>query len=442
MKPQIPAKWLFNNIGFFKYSFPFATFLTWMWLIPLNGYLSSYISINNPSFSFITGQGVGLLIVGISKNWNLITKLKTLFIIITVFFTLLLFPAQKVFALHILLVTIGISSSPLILFAILHLKYTKQLLLNALGAFILAFSLCFITEITPINYQTKIIIILLIFAAGMLPFKPSASENYQKINLGPYYFLLTVFYLTGGMLYSYIIQNLIQKTFLSIPEHFYYLIGIFAGAWLFKYKKEAPVLGAIASGILAFSFIQEKQPLLHFLSNFTLQVSFGFVEIFIILFIIMKIKHYTQAAFLLFSMCLGIFLGQSITMTLNQEILLSIGIVAGNIVMIITLFILFFSKPIADQGILSSKKAESDATNNAKTIGLQYVDRGILNRAYYRLSEKEYQVLLYTLDKNTIKNISSKLQISESTVKTYLSRIYEKFNITSKKQLIDLFLKK
>jgi len=272
--------------------------------------------------------------------------------------------------------------------------------------------------------------------------KPAASENYQKINLGSYYFLLTVYYITGGMLYSYIIQNLIQKTFLSIPEHFYYLIGIFAGAWMFKNKKEAPVLGAIASGILAFSFIQEKQPLLHFLSNFTLHVSFGFIEIFIILFIVIKIKHYTQAAFLLFSMCLGIFLGQLITITLNQEILLSIGIVAGNIVMIITLFILFFSKPIAEEKILPSNKAEPNVTDNATIIGLQYVDRDILNRAYYRLSEKEYQVLLYTLNKNTIKKISSVLQISESTVKTYLSRIYEKFNITSKKQLIDLFLKK
>jgi len=276
----------------------------------------------------------------------------------------------------------------------------------------------------------------------MLSLKPAASEDYQKINLGSYYFLLTVYYVTGGMLYSYIIQNLIQKTFLSIPEHFYYLIGIFAGACLFKYRKEAPVLGAIASGILAFSFIQEKQPLLHFFSNFTLQFSFGFIEIFIILFIIMKIKHYTQAAFLLFSMCLGIFLGQLITMTLNQEILLSIGIVAGNIVMIITLFILFFSKPITDERIRPSKKAEPDITNNTTTIELQYVDRDILNRAYYRLSEKEYQVLLYILDKNTIKNISSELHISESTVKTYLSRIYEKFNIQSKKQLIDLFLKK
>jgi len=141
-------------------------------------------------------------------------------------------------------------------------------------------------------------------------------------------------------------------------------------------------------------------------------------------------------------MCLGIFLGQLITITLNQEILLSIGIVAGNIVMIITLFILFFSKPITDERNRPSKKAEPDITNNTITVGLQYVDRDILNRAYYRLSEKEYQVLLYILNKNTIKNISSELHISESTVKTYLSRIYEKFNIESKRQLIDLFLRK
>ncbi|TYB36217.1 MAG: hypothetical protein FXF49_00890 [Flexistipes sinusarabici] len=442
MKLQIPAKWYFNNIGFFKYSFPFAAFLTWMWLIPLKGYLSSYISINNPSFSFILGQGAGLLIIGVFKSWHLITRLKTLFIILTVSFSLLLFQAQNTFALHIFLIMIGISSAPLILFAILYLKYSGQLFLNALGAFILAFSLCLITEIIPTNYQTKIIIILLIFAAGIYSLKPSASENYQKINIGSYYFLLTVFYVTGGMLYSYIIQNLTQKTFLSIPEHLYYLIGIFAGAWLFKYKKEAPVLAAIASGILAFSFIHEKYPLLHFLSNFTLQVSFGFIEIFIILFIVTEIKHYAQAAFLLFTMCLGIFLGQLITATLNDEILLSTGVVTGNIVMIVTLFILFFSKPIADKRIIPFKKTESDATNSLTTVGLQYVDNNLLNRAYYRLSEKEYQVLLYTLDKNTIKNISSELQISESTVKTYLSRIYEKFNVTSKKQLIDLFLKK
>jgi DNA-binding CsgD family transcriptional regulator len=54
------------------------------------------------------------------------------------------------------------------------------------------------------------------------------------------------------------------------------------------------------------------------------------------------------------------------------------------------------------------------------------------------LSDREYRVLIGTLERKNFREIASELSISESTVKTYMRRIYEKMGVKGKKELLQM----
>lgn len=57
----------------------------------------------------------------------------------------------------------------------------------------------------------------------------------------------------------------------------------------------------------------------------------------------------------------------------------------------------------------------------------------------YGLSERETEILMLLLEKRSAPYIAEKLFISSNTVKTHIRRIYEKTDVHSREQLIDLF---
>ncbi len=54
------------------------------------------------------------------------------------------------------------------------------------------------------------------------------------------------------------------------------------------------------------------------------------------------------------------------------------------------------------------------------------------------LSEREYAVLERALAGRTYRETACELEISESTVKTYMYRIYEKMGVRGKKKLFEV----
>ena len=59
-------------------------------------------------------------------------------------------------------------------------------------------------------------------------------------------------------------------------------------------------------------------------------------------------------------------------------------------------------------------------------------------RLFYRLSDRESEVMELIARGNTVANIAAKLSVSENTVRTHAKRIYAKLDIHSKQELIDL----
>ncbi|HZD60296.1 MAG TPA: LuxR C-terminal-related transcriptional regulator [Anaerolineae bacterium] len=101
---------------------------------------------------------------------------------------------------------------------------------------------------------------------------------------------------------------------------------------------------------------------------------------------------------------------------------------------------LFFLLAGVSTAYLAGLLHELDAAKRRKAIidfELEETNRCLEPRLRAsKLSKREIQVLILSLEGKTIEQVAQELGISRSTVKTYLSRAYGKLNVSSKKEAI------
>jgi len=420
----------------------FSVFLVWMWSFPLEGYLAVDAHIENSSLYFIIFHGLSFFVVYLCPLEKIIKALFKFLVSIVSLFTILI-PFMESNIIKIVIISIlGFISAPILAYAILFLKKSKNVYAEVSAVFITAFIFQIFLQEVPLYVSFKFIILSLLFSIiSFMNVSECITTFTNLVKINNKRVLIVTFYITGGLLYKYIIPYLKRYDCLEIPEHFYYLAGALIGIFLYKKKRDLPVLFAIVCGILSFSFVHEKNIIFQGISIASLNISFGLIEIFIILNIIKKDLNFKQVASLLLCMCIGIVVGQIFALSEIDEYVLYFGVVFGNLVLIATLFIFYFTKKDYEQSGIETKGSVSK-TSTVADDNLDIYKSEIVKRAKARLSHREYEILNMMLLNKHIKEISEILNISESTVKTHMSRICQKLNVRRKSELIDLFLKK
>lgn len=419
-----------------------SIFLVWMWSLPLEGYLAVDAHIEHSSLYFIIFQGLSLFVVYLYPLEKIIKTLFKFLVSIVSLFTILI-PFMESNIIKIVIISIlGVISAPILVYAILFLKKSKNVYAEVSAVFITAFIFQIFLQEAPLYVSFKFIILSLLFSIiSFMNVSECVTTITNIVKINNKRVLIVTFYITGGLLYKYIIPYFKRYGFLEIPEHFYYLAGVLIGIFLYKKKRDLPVLFAIVCGILSFSFVHEKNIIFQIISIASLNISFGLIEIFIILNIIKRDLNFKQVVSLQLCMCIGIVVGQLFALSEIDEYVLYFGVVLGNLVLIATLFIFYFTKKDYEQSVTEAKGSVSK-TSTVADDNIDIYKSEIVKRAQARLSPRENEILNLMLLKKHIKEISEILNISESTVKTHMSRIYQKLNVRSKSELIDLFLKK
>jgi len=294
--------------------------------------------------------------------------------------------------------------------------------------------------------KTKFLVI------GLLPLFSILSDNFDngerdfKLNLS-YTPFIYFFYLIGGIMYGHISPAYQKTCFFEGFEQFYYIIAVVLGYLLMKFDKSIALFGGIILGMLAFSLVNIEKSLFYNLSMYFLQSAFGMIEIFIMIFVLSQSPVYKAISVIFSSMCLGILSGTFISLYLSNYIWIIATI--GNIFLTISAGILIFIER-RKKDEQKEKKEEIEKENIDKTIDYKIKldnatnsDNNIYLKALKkRLSTKEYQVLILFLDRKTYKEIAEEIGISESTVKTYMKRIFEKEGVSGKKELLEKLGKK
>ena len=255
-----------------------------------------------------------------------------------------------------------------------------------------------------------------------------------KINIPMYFFILiTIVFITAGATYGYV-YPLLEKLYWI--ERFYNVLPFvivvpFAGIIADKLGRKYLIYIGISFLGLSFAFTNLEVNLLsYFLVQNTLQPGWAFVDTYVWVMAADISYTYKNTKYLLYGpacLVLGTALGQIVTYFMIQA-----SIEYSLIISFISHLPLFFAVALLSripETLLSKSDLNEENLNN---IMIPYIDT---------LSEREKEVALYLLKNYSNSEIGETLHISISTVKTHSTRIYKKLNVSSKKQLRELFSK-
>ncbi|MCX7990607.1 MAG: LuxR C-terminal-related transcriptional regulator [Proteobacteria bacterium] len=408
----------------------------------MNGSLLAESGIDNGISFFLTSHSIMLLGFFWFKK-KIINKTAPIFIVLTSLLTIF-FPYTKYFY-RISLFFIGLTSAFFVLKVVSELKFSKNpSLYSALGLSIGTVLLFLMCKLSFLSLEERFFIVGILPLVSLFNKKDNTDEYFyqEKLNIS-YTPFIYFFYLIGGIMYGFIMPAYQKTCFFEGFELIYYIVACFLGYLLMKFDKVVVIFGGIIFGMLAFSFVQIEKNIFYNISMFFLQSAFGMIEVFILVFVLEQSPVHRAISALFTSMCLGILSGNFITLYLSEYT----GVIAtvGNIFLTISSGILLFTErrkkykgEVKTENSIKENKAETENNKEDSIKNIEYLDgQNYFKVLKRRLSPKEFEVFKLFIAKKTYKEIAEELGLSESTVKTYMKRIFDKEGVAGKKELLE-----
>ncbi|BCS95646.1 hypothetical protein DSLASN_12780 [Desulfoluna limicola] len=235
--------------------------------------------------------------------------------------------------------------------------------------------------------------------------------------------LFAMFYISGGLMFGYLAPRVAE---VAIPANSYtlgYLVMIPVGCFLMQRSYDAVIGLSVLLGVAGFTLLSFDSDATLVLGMVLTQASFGVSDMLVVGLTQVKDRRFNEICFIMGTMCFGILSGSLIVMFFGQY--LSVLVAAANIMMVLVLV-------LYNQLRMRQLKLEGQAGQpETDVVGdfLEHPDMACL-------SEMECQVLRHVMEGSTYKTTGEALDIAESTVKTYMQRMFQKFDCTNKKALL------
>jgi DNA-binding CsgD family transcriptional regulator len=247
-----------------------------------------------------------------------------------------------------------------------------------------------------------------------------ADENGSFAGYLPFLF---VYQLVSGVMYGSLMAMYNRYAFFEGIELLFYAGTAFIGAYLVRRGKDTLLVLGILGGMLSFSLLQFRGGLSVNLSMFAFQISAGFIDLFILVLLFTRTDSLRTAGPVFGTVCAGIASGYIISGATGGEGNLVVG--SANLILTIAVFI--FVLFVRKRGMEGGGRTEPEEGPVQRPAGIT-LSPALKNR----LSGQEQAVLDCVLRKKTFRETAENLSLSESSVKTYLKRIYEKMGVTGK----------
>ena len=390
-------------------------YIFWLVSFPMSGFLITQdISPNITSF-FLLSHIFTFATSYFFINIDILKKLINPAILITTILTLL-FPFLKEHSEPIILI-IGITSVFPAIKSILIFKNLSDKVTFSIFSLILGNLLTFIASFLN-HFLVYFFISLCLITIALIPIENDDKNEILKIkniNL----LILFIFYLTGGLMYEFFLPNYLTMAYITNFELIFYILGLLLS--IFFIKKDLDIAFAIGILLSSFSFFLYKlQTILATNTGmYVSQISFGIVDAFFINFIISYIPDFKKMLIIFIVMLTGILLGKQLCVMLNNKLLIIIE--SGNLFLILSAILLFFKNKMERKELIPYGNIEKKIINFQETVFDE-------DATHKKLSEQEKKVLDLLLQNKNYRTIAEKMNISISTVKTYMKRIYEKTN--------------
>ncbi|MFA7534667.1 MAG: helix-turn-helix transcriptional regulator [Desulfuromonadales bacterium] len=407
-------------------AFAFAAFVWWLLAVPMDGPLLAADGVVDAIPFFLLPHTLSLAVIAWACPVRLFRRLAPAGIVLTVALTLAVatWPSE---APH-LLPPLGVCGAFVAIQASCLLRQSPTPILSAALGLVAANLLLIPLHVWPGGGPGLAAIICLPLILLLLRRPALAAEEPPPVGLWRYLPFVLVFHVLSGLMYGFIAPAYNKVAFLPGAELPFYMATVLGGIWLYQKHRDLTLVCGIVLGMVAFILLKSPTPLAGNLSMFTIQAGQGFVDIFLLAYLLSFPQPLRSFGFGLATLCLGIAAGrwlESLQSGLTETIVLT-----GQVVINLSVIALYLlsrrpqpAPPIAAPAppiAPPMPEAHSHIPDNIRLL----------------LSEREYLVLARSLEGSSYRHTAAELGISESTVKTYMKRICDKLGAVGKKDLL------
>ncbi len=404
-----------------------AAYDLWLLAFPLQGYF--FLKMNGPeNFSwFVIPHTAGFFLAawfGHRINFRVVSLLAgTLTAVLTAVYPFL--PHLQ----NYLLIPIGITSAFLIVRIGCLLRCSRNpVMASALGLALGNVLLGITLWVNPPKEALFPLLGIFLLSQVPAPFYPQKKEPLG--DLLRYLPFIFAFYLLIGTFYVCLMPFYVRYYYFNGSELLFYIGAVLSSAVLFRKKPDYSLVIGVGMGVFAVAFLHSFTRLTSNLAMYAVQAAAGFMDVFCFgLFIQGRdvIRRFGLGAG---TMLAGPMVGLPVLYTERWPMLLCTG---GNIVLGLGLLLFYFVQTTMRGKEKSSLATNIDETRLAETCRALGTPRELF-------SYREWEILKLTLSGKPIREIASLLNLSESSVKTYLQRVYRKLGVSSKNDLLKKFL--
>lgn len=405
----------------------FSIFILWLLAFPMNGFLLGKAGLAHALLFFIIPQTFTLLTIRYLVASRFFPLVVNAAIGITVAGTAL-FPVVA----HqtVVLAMLGVGATGLLVKTVGGLQQSDNPPL--VGAMSMAGGNLALLALMKLPLAPPAIHVLLSVLLLVPLFSPTPRCGKPEKNPVKWYLpFLFVYNLVSGLMYGVLMAEYGRHAFMDGIELVFYVGMGFAGVYLVRKGKDILLVLGILGGMLSFSLFQLQGELFVNLSMFAFQGSAGFVDIFILVLLLGRSDCLKIAGTVFGTVCAGITGGYALSVITGGVTGMIVG--AANIFLTTAVFIFVFYVRKWE-----AEKERQPAAREEAITQLSFTSLSPILKK--RLSEREQAVLDSVLQRKTFRETAETLLLSESSVKTYMKRIYEKMGVTGKEELFTVLM--
>jgi DNA-binding CsgD family transcriptional regulator len=237
---------------------------------------------------------------------------------------------------------------------------------------------------------------------------------------------LLVFYLLGGLLYAAVMPRYMVVAPYPGVELLFYMAAVLGAVRLFRKYPDLSLALGIICGMVSVSFLSGSSSVFVHLGAFAIQTGFGFVDLFVLGLMISGTGGGRTGALTAGVMCLGILLGESLIRFSGSG--LELFTLWGNLAMTLAVLLLYIRGRVRKAGPYRFPSAPSEPE--------PILPPELPSWLLARLSIQERTTLELVLAGKRFKDVAREMEVSLSSVKTYMRRIYEKLDVNGKEEML------
>lgn len=399
---------------------PFFFYALWLLAVPMEGPLLIIGGASGASLWFLLTHVTTLLLCGkfASTQWLEKPARWGMMLCALLTFALYLYPNMAM----ALLLLLGTAAAPMTIKSAMALRAAAHPVRTAAWCLVLSNMILAFLHQTPSFAGWPVLYAILPLLTLYRP--PPVEHAFQENPPLAWEYLpvVFIFQVVSGLMYAFLFPLYDAFAVIHGVELMFYMLAVLGAVALYRRNRDLLLVAGLALGMAAFGLLQLGETSTINLGMFAMMAAAGCIDLFLLALLLHSSRPVASFGFGLAALTGGIAAGQILSLLLGDRAA-TVGL-AGSMVLNVAALTLFLRHHYGMKKPVVGKPVASAVTIPAELAA--------------QLTERELHVLELVLKGLNFREAAEQLSISESTIKTHMKRIYDKFGVTGRRQLLVL----